>query len=132
MDYGYRKRFWGTKEYAWCIWRTRWNTHPDMLFHNYKGFFSVALIPVYDANYGFTLIDISQYGSYNNSGVLNKSEMGKKLSAVESKNPRISQAAHLTLYVFIFFATSYLPTENGSCFRIFAKCYRKTNPFIVI
>lgn len=103
-----------------------------MLFHNYKGFFSVALIPVYDANYGFTLIDISQYGSYNNSGVLNKSEMGKKLSAVESKNPRISQAAHLTLYVLIFFATSYLPTENGSCFRIFAKCYRKTNPFIVI
>ena len=48
------------------------------LFHNYKGFFSIILLAVCDANYCFTLIDIGQYGSNNDSGVLAKSEMAKR------------------------------------------------------
>ena len=44
---------------------------------------------VYDTNYCFTLSDIGQYGSNNDSGVLNGSEMGKKLSAVEMNLPEL-------------------------------------------
>ena len=47
------------------------------LYQNYKGWFSIVLLTVCDASYNFTLVDISQYGSTNDSSVLNNSEMGK-------------------------------------------------------
>jgi len=48
------------------------------LYHNYKGFFSIVLLAICDAKYCFTLVDIGQYGSNNDSGVLAKSEIGKR------------------------------------------------------
>lgn len=49
------------------------------LYYNYKGFFSLVLMAVCDANYCFTLFDIGAYGSNNDSGVLANSEMGARL-----------------------------------------------------
>ena len=40
------------------------------MYHNYKGFFSSVLLAICDANYCFTLFDLGQYGSNNDSGVL--------------------------------------------------------------
>ena len=57
------------------------------LFHNYKGFFSMVLLALCDANYCFTLVDIGQYGSNNDSGVLSQSEMGKKFELEEMNLP---------------------------------------------
>ena len=57
------------------------------LFHNYKGFFSIVLLALCDANYCFTLIDIGQYGSNNDSGVLANSEIGKRFDAGTAKLP---------------------------------------------
>lgn len=51
------------------------------LFHNYKGFYSIVLFAVCDANYCFTLIDVGQYGSNNDSGVLAKNNIGKMFEA---------------------------------------------------
>ena len=48
------------------------------LYHNYKGFFSLVLLAICDARYCFTLFDVGQYGSSNNCGVLNNSEMGHR------------------------------------------------------
>ena len=62
------------------------------LFYNYKGFYSLVLLAVCDANYNFVLFDIGQYGSNNDCGVLNKSEMGKKL---ESQSLNIPQPSPL-------------------------------------
>lgn len=45
------------------------------LYHNYKGFFSIVLLAICDAKYCFTLFDLGQYGSNNDSGVLAKSKM---------------------------------------------------------
>lgn len=49
------------------------------LYHNYKGFFSLVLMAVCDAHYVFTLVDIGDYGSNNDSGVLPNSPMAKAL-----------------------------------------------------
>ena len=45
-------------------------------YHNYKGFFSLVLLAVCDARYNFMLFDVGQYGSGNDSGVLNEAEFG--------------------------------------------------------
>ena len=47
------------------------------LYHNYKGFFSIVLLAVCDANYCFSMFDLGQYGSNNDSGVLVHSNIGQ-------------------------------------------------------
>ena len=47
------------------------------LYHNYKGFFSIVLLAICDAHYIFNFINIGDYGSNNDSGVLGNSDMGK-------------------------------------------------------
>ena len=49
------------------------------LYHNYKGFFSLVLLAVCDANYCFIMFDLGQYGSNNDSGVLLNSNIGKSI-----------------------------------------------------
>ena len=42
------------------------------LYHNYKGFFSMVLLTVCNANYQFNTFEFGQYRSNNDSGVLLK------------------------------------------------------------
>ena len=49
------------------------------LFYNYKGFFSIVLMAVCDAHCVFSLINIGDFGSNNDSGVLQNSAMGRAL-----------------------------------------------------
>ena len=46
------------------------------LYHNFKGFFSIVLMAICDAKYNFTLVDIGNYGSNNDSGILLHSGIG--------------------------------------------------------
>ena len=46
------------------------------IYHNCKGFFSIVLMAICDANYCFTLFDLGQYGSNNDSGILANSKTG--------------------------------------------------------
>ena len=57
------------------------------LFHNYKGLFSIALLAICDANYCFNIVDIGQFGSNNDSGVLANSSIGKQFEENRMKLP---------------------------------------------
>ena len=48
------------------------------LYQNYKGFFSLVLLVIYDARYCFTYFDVGQYGRNIDCGVLNNSAMGRR------------------------------------------------------
>ena len=39
------------------------------LYHNYKGTFSIVLLAVCNVKYNFTLVDVGQYGSNNDSRI---------------------------------------------------------------
>ena len=52
------------------------------LYHNYKSFFSIVLMAECDSNYGFMMIDIGEYGSNNDSGVLMRSEINRRFEEV--------------------------------------------------
>ena len=57
------------------------------IYYNYKGFFSIALLAVCDAHYCFTLVDIGNYSSNYESGVLSHSTMGEALEADQLNLP---------------------------------------------
>ena len=47
-------------------------------YYCYKGYFSTVLLAVCDANYCFSLVDVGNYGSNNDAGILANSKMGKR------------------------------------------------------
>ena len=64
-----------------------------MFFGNYKGIFSIVLLAICDANnYCFTFVDIAQFGSNNDSGVLANSSIRKQFGENRMK---LSAGRHL-------------------------------------
>ena len=51
------------------------NSHS--LFYNYKGFFSILLMALVDADYHFIYIDVGNYGSNGDSGIFKNSSLGE-------------------------------------------------------
>ena len=47
------------------------------LFYNYKGFFSIVLMALVDADYHFIYIDVGNYGSNGDSGIFKNSALGE-------------------------------------------------------
>ena len=58
-----------------------WNT--GSVYRNYKGFFSIVLMALVDANYQFLWIDVGSDGSSNDASIYNGSELKEGL---ESQN----------------------------------------------
>ena len=63
-------------------------------YYNYKGFYSIVLLAVCDARYCFTVFDLGQYGSNNDSGVLANSSMGEKFEYDELNVPASSDRSY--------------------------------------
>ena len=62
------------------------------LYHKYRGYFSIVLLAVCNAKYCFTLFDLGQYGSSNDSRVLIKSKMNELF---ENEKLNIPSASHI-------------------------------------
>ena len=54
-----------------------WNT--GSVYRNYKGFFSIVLMALVDADYKFLWIDVGSDGSSNDASICNRSELKKGL-----------------------------------------------------
>lgn len=65
------------------------------LYYNYKGFFSIVLLAICDAKYCFTFVDIGQYGSGNDSGVLKQSKISKGFENDQFNIPTASKITGL-------------------------------------
>ena len=61
------------------------------LYYNYKGFYSIVLLAICDAKYNFILLDVGQYGSNNDAGVLANSLLGQMLEKNSLKLPSPAQ-----------------------------------------
>lgn len=46
-------------------------------FFNYKQFFSIVVMALVDANYGFTVIDVGHYGRSSDSNIFRQSTLHK-------------------------------------------------------
>ena len=82
------------------------------LFHNYKGTFSINLMPLVDANYKFIFMDIGQYGSNADGGVFQRSEFGQRFLNQELDIPppkTINGAEHLGLMPHCLVADEAFP-----------------------
>ena len=73
------------------------------LWHNYKGFFSMVLLAICKARYFSSFVDVGEYGSNNDSGVLNNSHMGKlfKRNEVNIPNPGEIEGTDVELSYFL-------------------------------
>ena len=60
-------------------------------YYNCKGFYSIVLMAICDANYCLTAIDLGQYGSNNDSGILASSLMGEMFDQNEMNLPAPSK-----------------------------------------
>ena len=58
-------------------------------YHNYKGTFSTVVLAICDAKYNFTLVDVGQYDSNNDSGVLAQS---KRSSVFKNNTLNLSES----------------------------------------
>ena len=91
------------------------------VYHNYKGFFSIVLLAICDANYYFTLFDLGQFGSNNDIGVLASSQMGEMfedelLHLPEDRKLNDSDNESLAYFLLedeIFLLKKWLMRPNG-------------------
>ena len=59
----------------------------NSLFYNYKGYFSIVLMALVDADYRFIFIDVGNYGSNGDSGIFKNSHLGEAFAAKQLHVP---------------------------------------------
>lgn len=67
--------------------RIRAPENSGSLYFNYKEFYSIVLLAIVDHNYKFIAVDVGSYGKEGDSGIFQKSTMGKKIMKNEFNFP---------------------------------------------
>ncbi|KAK4882779.1 hypothetical protein RN001_006098 [Aquatica leii] len=71
--------------------------HSGSLYFNYKGYYSVVLIFLVDANYNLTVINIGNYGRSSDGGIFYNSRFGQLLNSGELNLPEKVPLDHNTV-----------------------------------
>ena len=73
------------------------------LYHNCKGTFTIVLLAICDAKYNFTLVDVGQYGSNNDSGILAQSKISSTFenSTLNLSESQVLPRANLDIPYFL-------------------------------
>ena len=74
---------------------------------NYKWFFSMVVLGIYDGNYLFVLFDLGLYGSNNNSDVLLNSLTGQMFEKIISMFLKAVQEKMCQIFRFTLLETKY-------------------------
>lgn len=75
-----------------------------IMYRNYKGFYSINLLTVTDANYKFVFVDVGGYGKDSDGGIFSASKLGKCLETKSIKFPEPCNLPNSTInapYVLI-------------------------------
>lgn len=73
------------------------------LFYNYKGFFSIVLLAVVDANCKFIYLDVGSYGKEGDAGIFQRSVLGKMIynGAIFPPPNKLPNSDLVLPYVFV-------------------------------
>ena len=94
--------------------RTECPKLPGTQYYSYKGFHRIVLLAICDTDYCFTLFDLGQFGSNNDSGVLANSELGQLLEQNRLNLPvetNLIKNDFTTSYFLL--AGEIVPLKNG-------------------
>lgn len=82
-------------------------------FYNYKGFFSMVLLGICDADHKFTWVDIGQFGSLSDGGVWANTDFRADLDAGEVDLPDPKPIPHTTRpFPHVFVADAAFPLST--------------------
>ncbi|KAM4038469.1 LOW QUALITY PROTEIN: putative nuclease HARBI1 [Anomaloglossus baeobatrachus] len=80
-------------------------------FHNYKGFFSIILLALANANYEFIMVDVGLNGRISDGGALEHTQFGKRLSQFKLGLP--DNTATYGNMNFVFLADEAFPLRKN-------------------
>ena len=80
-------------------------------FYNYKGFHSLVLMAICDANYCFLLVDIGGYGCDNDASLFSQSEMGTAFNQHRMHIPE-PENVHGTTLPYVLVADEIFPLKT--------------------
>ncbi|KAM4045446.1 putative nuclease HARBI1 [Anomaloglossus baeobatrachus] len=75
--------------------------HSGSFYHNYKGFFSIILMAVANADYDFVMVDVGLNGRISDGGALEHTEFGRRLLRSQLRLPNNSQTINNLNFVFL-------------------------------
>ena len=90
------------------------------LYHNYKGTFSIVLLAACDAKYNFTLVDVGQYHSNNDSGVLAQMKISSafKNSTLNLPESKVLPGTNLDEILYFLVGDEIFHSNLGFCVHI--------------
>uniref|UniRef100_A0A5G3JZG2 DDE Tnp4 domain-containing protein n=1 Tax=Xenopus tropicalis TaxID=8364 RepID=A0A5G3JZG2_XENTR len=70
-------------------------------FFNYKGFFSIVLLAIVNANYEFIMVDIGKNGRLSDGGVIEQTHFNQKLKSKQLNLPTNAETKEGLNFVFV-------------------------------
>lgn len=84
------------------------------VYFNYKGFHSIVLMGLCDANYNFLIVDIGAFGGNSDGGIFSSCEFGKRFLRNEVNFPRPSMLPNSnTVFPYFIVGDAAFPLKNN-------------------